>query len=236
MIIIKEEFQKRKKRILQKVVSSYLEKGEPVASSFLVYRYHLDLSSATIRNDFQRLSKEGYLYKCHISSGRLPTDKALKFFISNILESGEIDQWKHKWFEKLKERISMLKDFDKLAEFLSEETKSFSFFYLSDEDFLVKKGLRYLFANIDNSRNNVLELIEEVAESLEKFDKQIKNLKIEDSPLVYIGRENPFVKIDCLSFLGEKSHSKNGIFGILGSKRMPYEKNLGLIKAVSELV
>jgi len=141
---IKEELKNRKKRILERVVSCYLERGEPVASSFLVYHYHLDLSSATIRNDFQRLSKEGYLYKCHISSGRLPTDKALKFFISNILESGEINEWKHKWFEKLEERIPMLKDFEKLVEFLSEETKSFSFFYLSNENLLVKKGLRYL--------------------------------------------------------------------------------------------
>ncbi|HPC30975.1 MAG TPA: DeoR family transcriptional regulator [Candidatus Paceibacterota bacterium] len=236
MIVIKEEFQKRKQRILQKVVSSYLEKGEPVASSFLVYHYHLDLSSATIRNDFQKLSKEGYLYKSHISSGRLPTDKALKFFISNILESGEIDEWKNKWFDKLKERTSIFKDFEKAVEFLSEETKSFSFFYLLDDQLLIKRGLRYLFANIDNSQDNVLELIEKVAESLESFDNQVKNLEIKEGPLVYIGRENPFVKIDCLSFLGEKSHFRDGIFGILGSKRMPYEKNLGLIQAMAEVI
>ena len=236
MVIIKEELKNRKKRILERVGSCYLERGEPVASSFLVYHYHLDLSSATIRNDFQRLSKEGYLYKCHISSGRLPTDKALKFFISNILESGEIDEWKHKWFEKLEERIPMLQDFEKLVEFLSEETKSFSFFYLSNENLLVKKGLRYLFANIDNSQDNVLELIEEVAESLEKFDKQIKNLEMKESPLIYIGKENPFIKVDCLSFLGEKSHSRNGVFGILGSKRMPYKKNLGLLEVISEMI
>jgi len=72
--------------ILKALIKEYTRTGEPVASEILNVKYQLGVSSATIRNDFAILAEEGYLYKPYISSGRIPTDKAWKFFIDTIFE------------------------------------------------------------------------------------------------------------------------------------------------------
>jgi transcriptional regulator of heat shock response len=237
MVVLKQGFQNRKKDILEKVINLYIEKGEPIASEFLVIRYHLDLSPATIRNEFEELSKEGYLYKCHISSGRLPTNKALKFFIRNIFERNEIDEWKRRWIKKIRERLKMLKNLEKVVEFLSEETKSFSFCYIEDEKVIIKKGLKYIFSSIEEEIDeSKLNLLEKIAESLENFDNEIRKLEIKESPLIYIGKENPIIKVDNLSFLLSRPSLERGVFGILGRKRMPYQRNLGLLEAIREII
>lgn len=236
MVIVDEEFKNRKKDILEKVVSCYLEKGEPIASEFLVVRYHLRISPATIRNEFQELSREGYLYKCHISSGRIPTDKAIKFFIEKILEGREIELWKKRWYEKIKEKIGAFKNWERTIDFLANETKSFSFFYLPEEEMVVKKGMKYLFGFLDKEMEKIdCHLIRNLAESLENFDNQIRKMEINSWPVIYIGKENPIVRVDKLSFLINRAQSKPLIFGILGSKRMPYERNLGLLQVMAEM-
>ncbi|MGC8880890.1 MAG: hypothetical protein ACP5OX_01285 [Minisyncoccia bacterium] len=236
MVILEAEFKNRKKEILEKVVSCYLEKGQPIASEFLVMRYHLKISPATIRNEFQELSKDGYLYKCHISSGRIPTDKALKFFIGKILNGKEVEVWKRRWYEKMKEKIRVLNNLERTIDFLANETRAFSFFYLPEEEMVVKKGMKYLFGFLDEELEKIdCHLIKNLAESLENFDNQIRKIEINSWPVIYIGKENPLVRADNLSFLINHARSKPLIFGILGSKRMPYERNLGLLQAMAEI-
>jgi heat-inducible transcriptional repressor len=41
----------RQKSILMLVIRDYIETAQPVGSKALVERYHLDLSSATVRNE-----------------------------------------------------------------------------------------------------------------------------------------------------------------------------------------
>jgi len=36
--------------------------------------------------EFQKLTKQGFLEKPHISAGRIPTDKAYRYFVDNFLE------------------------------------------------------------------------------------------------------------------------------------------------------
>lgn len=237
MVIIKAEFKNRKKEILEKVVSCYLEKGEPIASEFLVMRYRLKVSPATIRNEFQELSRQGYLYKCHISSGRIPTDKALKVFIEEILERGEIENWKRRWLERIKTKERILRDLEKTIDFLANETRAFSFFYFPEKEMVIKKGMKYLFGLIEKEWDDMnRHLIERLAESIEEFDEQIKKIELKQWPIVYIGKENPIVKVENLSFLINRGHSRPLVFGILGHKRMPYERNLGLLEAMAEIL
>lgn len=232
----KEDFKQRKKDILYKVIDCYLKIGEPIASEFLVSRYNLKISPATIRNEFQKLSREGYLYKCHISSGRIPTNKALKFFIDNLLTKEEVEDWKERWLEKLKEKIKEFRDFEETIEFLSEETRAFGFLYFPQNDTVIKKGLKYLFSDLEEKEfENQERLIIKLAELVEEFDNEIRKIESKNWPVVYIGRENPLLKIDNFSFLANRSRSQMMIFGILGNKVMPYEKNLGLLQAMAEI-
>ena len=79
-------YKEKKENILFLLVKEYLETGQPVGSKTLVTKYSLDISPATVRNYFSSLEEEGYLNQLHPSSGRIPTNKALKFYINKVVE------------------------------------------------------------------------------------------------------------------------------------------------------
>ncbi|HHV45686.1 MAG TPA: heat-inducible transcription repressor HrcA [Tissierellia bacterium] len=80
----------RKIRVLCAVIDSYLREAEPVGSRTISKEYDLGVSSATIRNEMSDLEDLGYLNKPHSSSGRIPSDKAYRFYVNNILKAEKI--------------------------------------------------------------------------------------------------------------------------------------------------
>lgn len=70
----------RERKILIGLVEYYLKTGKPVGSNTLKEAGFEDLSSATIRNYFANLEKEGYLSQQHTSGGRIPTPKAFRLY------------------------------------------------------------------------------------------------------------------------------------------------------------
>jgi heat-inducible transcriptional repressor len=74
----------RKLAVLRAIVTDYVRSHEPVGSRTIVERYHLDVSSATIRNDMAILEEEGYITQPHTSAGRIPTDKGYRFFVDRL--------------------------------------------------------------------------------------------------------------------------------------------------------
>ncbi|MGB9763162.1 MAG: DeoR family transcriptional regulator [Minisyncoccia bacterium] len=231
---IQETVAQRKEKILKNVIKHYLNYGEPVASKFLVMRCNFNVSSATIRNDFRELTEEGYLYKCHLSSGRLPTNKALKYFINEILKNREIlEYWTNLWEEQLQNlKAEAISDFlDEIA----DKSHSLVFYYDPQNDILEKHGLKYIFSRLVNDYKKE-KLIIEVAEAIDHLDKRLENLRIEKEPLILIGKDNPFIPNDDFSALITKSIKNQNIYGLLGFKSMPYDKHLGLLNALSELI
>ncbi|MDQ5874232.1 MAG: heat-inducible transcription repressor HrcA, partial [Actinomycetota bacterium] len=51
----------RRQRLLQYIVDEYVLSAQPVGSNMLVEKYHLPVSSATIRNEMAALEEEGYV-------------------------------------------------------------------------------------------------------------------------------------------------------------------------------
>lgn len=78
----------RKLKILYAIINSYIVNGEPVGSRTLSKNLGINASSATIRNDMSDLEDMGLLEKTHISSGRIPSEKAYRFYIDKLLEYG----------------------------------------------------------------------------------------------------------------------------------------------------
>lgn len=72
------------------VIDSYLREAEPVGSRTISKEYNLGVSSATIRNEMSDLEDLGYLSKPHTSAGRIPSDKAYRFYVNNILKENKI--------------------------------------------------------------------------------------------------------------------------------------------------
>ena len=68
----------KKEFLLQSIIKAYIEHLEPIGSKELKSMYELDYSPATIRGYFKKLGDEAFLAQEHISSGRTPTNEALK--------------------------------------------------------------------------------------------------------------------------------------------------------------
>ena len=75
----------RQEDILQKAVFEYIDRAQPVSSSWLEARYDMPLSPATIRSELSYLCQEGYLEQPHTSAGRVPTDRGYRFFVDEVL-------------------------------------------------------------------------------------------------------------------------------------------------------
>ena len=70
----------RKMKILDAIIRTYLETGEPVGSRTISKYTDLNLSSATIRNEMSDLEELGYIVQPHTSAGRIPSDKGYRFY------------------------------------------------------------------------------------------------------------------------------------------------------------
>jgi heat-inducible transcriptional repressor len=77
----------RKVKILEAIIRTYLETGEPVGSRTISKYTDLNLSSATIRNEMSDLEELGYITAPHTSAGRIPSDKGYRFYVDHLLQS-----------------------------------------------------------------------------------------------------------------------------------------------------
>lgn len=81
----------REKEVLMGLVELFLLTGKPVGSNTLKENGFDNISSATIRNYFANLEKEGYLKQQHASGGRTPTNAAYKLYAEYHQDSRIID-------------------------------------------------------------------------------------------------------------------------------------------------
>lgn len=80
----------RKFRILQAIIDDYILTAIPVGSRTISKKYEMGLSSATIRNEMSDLEELGYLDQPHVSAGRIPSAKAYRLYVDQLLQSGVI--------------------------------------------------------------------------------------------------------------------------------------------------
>src|SRR5438477_11475565 len=74
----------RHREVLIAVIREYVDSAEPVGSRALSKRHFPNLSPATIRNVMADLEEMGYLAQPHTSAGRIPTDKAYRFYVDSF--------------------------------------------------------------------------------------------------------------------------------------------------------
>lgn len=82
--------EKRQIAILLGLVEHYIKTGKAVGSNTLKESGFKSLSSATIRNYFSDLEKDGYLHQQHVSGGRIPTEKAFRTYIQHVAASRDV--------------------------------------------------------------------------------------------------------------------------------------------------
>ncbi|ACC97668.1 Heat-inducible transcription repressor HrcA [Elusimicrobium minutum Pei191] len=85
MRILKPEVaQEREEKLLRWVIQKFVETRRPIGSELVAKHALPGISSATIRNIMKKLEEEGYLLQPHTSGGRIPTDKAYRFYVDYL--------------------------------------------------------------------------------------------------------------------------------------------------------
>ena len=77
----------RKARILRAIIDDYILTAMPVGSRTISRKYETSLSSATIRNEMSDLEELGYLAQPHVSAGRVPSLKAYRMYVDELLQA-----------------------------------------------------------------------------------------------------------------------------------------------------
>lgn len=89
---IMQELTERQKTLLLLIIRDYIESAQPVGSKRLAEHYHINLSSATIRNEMGALTEMGYLRQPHTSAGRVPTEEGYRYFVSQMMHNTELPE------------------------------------------------------------------------------------------------------------------------------------------------
>lgn len=123
------DLNERKLRILQAIIGDFIRTGEPVGSRTLSKKYELGVSPATIRNEMSDLEDMGFLTHPHTSAGRVPSDKAYRLYVNDLMKKKELShEEKQIITEKLQSDMSEFeKTIQHAAHLLSEITNLTSF-------------------------------------------------------------------------------------------------------------
>ena len=80
-----EQLTDRERQVLEAVIRAYVDTAEAAGSRTIARRYELGVSPATIRNTMADLEEKGFLFHTHTSAGRIPTDRAYRYFVDDMM-------------------------------------------------------------------------------------------------------------------------------------------------------
>lgn len=216
----------RQEKIVKLLVKEYVKNAEPISSKFLAEKYDFGICPSALRIEFQYLIKEGYLEQPHTSSGRIPTDKAYRFFVDNLKQESE-----ERIEDEIEEIIKGITDYYKIAsaisKYLSSHSSGFTIFNFGD--FTIKEGFEEIFKSPEAKDHS---FVLDVLDFIKEFEER------EFTPGLYIGEENPTQKKRNITLICSECNfpKQKGYISILGPKRMDYENNIKLINSLNKVL
>lgn len=227
----------RQKEILDTIIKEYVKTAKPVSSSFLEQKYDFGICPATIRNEMQKLTDDGFLAQPHTSAGRVPTDKGYRLFVNGLIGAKEPEKKKDLEFELAKTSglDDVIRSMQELSKSVASATESLVIGYLSGEGVLWKEGWEEVLRQPEFTQK---ELMSDFLDYLEYLETDIKRIKPDSDFELFIGRENPYPKgreFSTFSMVFEPAENQEMMFSLIGPKRMAYDKNIALINQVIRL-
>lgn len=221
----------RKKIILETIVSEYINSAQPVSSGTLVEKYKLNVSPATVRNDMMELEDEGYIYQPHTSSGRVPTEKAYRLHLSNLLLSEKKIDCKDSAIKALDKVFELDENSFRTSAKLIAELADGAVFWAFHKNDLYYTGISNLFSQPEFEKAGAVCDVSIIIDRLEDIiDDIFEDLEVGER--ILIGSENPFGNFLSTALVKYKYKNSYGLLGILGPMRMDYERNLKIIKFI----
>ena len=167
----------RKLKILQAIIADFIRTAEPVGSRTISKNYDLGISPATIRNEMSDLEELGYLTHPHTSSGRVPSEKAYRLYVNQMMNKRELTaEEKNSISMQLSSNVTELENLvQRAAHVLSEITNLTAFALTPRKD---QDTLKYINLLPVDERTAVLMLVSEsgkVSNTAVKLDKPISD-------------------------------------------------------------
>lgn len=238
----------RQTTILVCLVKQYIRTAVPISSALLEKSHNFGVSAATIRNDFQELAEKRFITQLHTSGGRVPTERAYRFYVDNFLADSDLDvsgDAKRKIHLAIERGGNDPRELNKIiAKTLSGLSDHLIFANILESDDCFKTGLSSLmefpeFREFDRmfQLTSFFDRFETMFDRIEKefFGPSINSGQ---APInVFIGRENPMEGIKDEAVITAKYSLPRrhiGSLTLVGPMRMDYEKNIGLVKYVAD--
>ncbi len=231
----------RQRDILMAIIEEFMQSAQEVGSTTLLTKHRLGVSPATIRSEMVRLMDEGFLEKSHSSSGRLPTDMALRLYVQDIsqdrlspLDEVEIQQG------IFSVRFSQDQLIKQILEILVQKCNSAAFF-LSDDDrryYGVSSLMKYDELRDLKTLSRVLDALED-ENLLRTVFKRYEHSTNEDETVVVIGQESGISNLEDCALIFTKVRlmkGKQGHMGIISSKRVDYKQAIPVVSAIKKSV
>ncbi len=224
----------RQEAILNTIVQEYINRAEPIGSQFISEHYDFGIKKAMLRREMQRLTEMKYLEQPHASAGRVPTDHGYRFFVNKFLEAtDEISSFLFPDLDKTEDEIIF---FHQLTKSISEAASALVLGYLANMRILLKEGWE---AALQQPELQDSQYLNRFISFLNKMERELEIFEPESDSQIYIGRENPLVKTDDFSTIIVKCalpEIENSFLIIVGPKRMPYKRNIWLLKLATEFI
>ncbi|HOU45732.1 MAG TPA: hypothetical protein PLA41_01120 [Candidatus Pacearchaeota archaeon] len=240
----------RQKEILYKVIQEYIHSATPISSGYLASKNEFDVSSATMRNEMNTLEDLGFLDQVHISSGRIPTDKAYRFFVEESLVLAKKNETENqilknqflKDIENVLVKHDFLKRVKELGKKMAESSNSLVLIYFPYDNLILHEGWEKVLLepefNDPEYTKSFIKMISKMEKNMQKIIDIYQKLHDPDEILIYIGKEIGFPEANNFSILISKCSAqekdKTSYLSMIGPKRMSYQKNIKLIKIANK--
>ncbi|MBI3443166.1 hypothetical protein HY008_00685 [Candidatus Woesebacteria bacterium] len=230
----------RQTQLLKALIDEYIATAEPVGSFSLEKKYDLGISSATIRAEMVNLTRSGFLRQPHTSAGRVPTPRAMKFYIDQLMDEKQmslVDEVKAK-----EEVWDARSNFDELMEeathALAEKTNSIAI-SATDEGDTWSSGYSHIFQNPEFAVNfracqQVFALLEEYRRIHELFFERLTGSPIE----VLFGEELGWDYFEPVGVVATRFSAANrrGAIGVIGPFRLNYPTIIPTVRYFGNLI
>ncbi len=160
----------RQEKLLDFLIREYISTAEPVSSLALKKVTDLDVCGATIRNDLQELTKQGFIEQPHTSAGRVPTKKAYKYFADKMAQEREdiFEQFIAREIERTRKQIeNEMRMAQELMDSLSEVSTTLSYTSIQQPGGLFE--ILEILGPSKTAHQENIDLIKKIIKRLESF-------------------------------------------------------------------
>ena len=204
--------------LLDVVIDTYINKGEPIGSKFLNSLEDVDYAPSTLRKYLNLLEKQGMVYQPYNSSGRIPTIDGLKLYIETYLQ--QIEE------ENKAEVLTARENIKELVEMLGGLVDGVIIGFLRNDEYYhlgINNLLRDDLKEDYEETRNIIKFIEE-----KRIVKHIDSKILKKNQIYYTFLDDQNTIISTV-YAKINMDGYDGILAIVGSTRVNYKKNVAIL-------